>query len=81
MKHTRVRTFLKDWFSDSRTKTISVIAKTRRWTKDNTVKKNILTFNDPNEKSSMYLTVLIALYKMTHSDTLNPKIQRKITFG
>lgn len=66
---------LKDLLSESRIKTISVIAQTRWWSKDNALKKIFGTFNDPNEKNSIFLTLLIALYKMSQSDTLNSKIK------
>lgn len=41
---------LKDLLSESRIKTISVIAQTRWWSKDNALKKIFDTFNDPNRK-------------------------------
>jgi len=52
---------LKDLLSESRIKTISVLAQTRWWSKDNALKKIFGTFNDPNEKKSIFLTLLIAL--------------------
>lgn len=41
---------LKDLLSESRIKTISVIAQTIWWSKDNALKKIFGTFNDPNKK-------------------------------
>jgi len=46
---------LKDLLLESRIKTISVIAQTRWWSKDNALKKIFSTFNDPNEKNSIFL--------------------------
>jgi len=66
---------LKDLLSETGIKTISVIAQTIWRSKDNALKIIFGTFNDSNEKNPILLTLLIALYKMSLSDTPNSQIK------